>query len=372
MKSFVWRRALAVGRKEVYHILRDPTTLGAALVLPVFMVIMFGVAIEFNVKNVALAVCDFDRTQSSRRLLDTFGSSGYFLIERVTSPRETVTMVSAERARAALIIPPDFEKDLFAGRGAEAQILVDGSDNSTVGPVLGYVGSIQTIASRRVGDFDETPPYEIRTRFLFNPELNSRWFVIPGLTVVVMSILSILLTALTVAREWENGSMELLLSTPVQPLEIIVGKLAPYGILGVVAVVFVYVIARSAFGVPFVGSLWVFGLGALLFLVTYLAQGLLISVITRKQTIAMQLSMMSGMLPSNLLSGFIFPIESMPDFFQYFTMILPARWFMRIARDTFLEGSGLLELAGPFLALAFFCGLMILLAARRFKRDLEP
>ncbi|HYA85791.1 MAG TPA: ABC transporter permease [Nitrospirota bacterium] len=372
MKNFVWRRALAVARKEVYHILRDPTTLGAALVLPVFMVIMFGVAIEFNVKNVALAVNDSDQTQSSRRLLDTFGSSDYFLIHRVTSPHDAVTDVSAERARAALIIPPRFEKDLFSGRGAEAQILVDGSDNSTVGPVLSYVGSIQNMASQRIGDFDPTPPYEIRTRFLFNPELNSRWFVIPGLTVVVMSILSILLTALTVAREWENGSMELLLSTPVQPLEIIVGKLAPYGILGIIAVVFVYIIARTVFGVPFVGNLLVFSFGCLLFIVTYLAQGLLISVVTRKQTIAMQLSMMSGMLPANLLSGFIFPIESMPKFFQYFTMILPARWFMQVARDTFLKGSGLIELGVPFLALIFFCALMIFLAAQRFKRDLEP
>jgi ABC-2 type transport system permease protein len=187
-----------------------------------------------------------------------------------------------------------------------------------------------------------------------------------------MSILSILLTALTVAREWENGSMELLLSTPVRPIEIIVGKLAPYGVLGITAVTFVYVVARTVFGVPFAGNLAVFGLGCLLFLVSYLAQGLLISVVTRKQVIAMQFSMMSGMLPSNLLSGFIFPIESMPLFFQYFTMLLPARWFMRIARDTFLKGSSLLDLAGSFLALSLFCALMILMATRRFKRDLEP
>jgi ABC-2 type transport system permease protein len=372
MSGFDWRRSAAIAKKEVYHILRDPTTLGAALVLPVFMVVMFGVAIEFNVKNVSLAVSDADQTQTSRRLLDTFASSGYFLIHRVRSPQEGITDVTAERARAALIIPPRFERDLFAGRGAEAQILVDGSDNSTVGPVLGYVGRIEGVASQRIGGFNPALPYDIRTRFLFNPELNSRWFIIPGLTVVVMSILSILLTALTVAREWENGSMELLLSTPVQPLEIIAGKLAPYGVLGAIAVVFVYVIARTAFAVPFVGNLWVFGLGALLFLVTYLAQGLLISVVTRKQTIAMQLSMVSGMLPSTLLSGFIFPIESMPPFFQRFTMILPARWFMRIARDTFLKGSSMWELAGPFLALAIICGLMIVLATRRFKRDLEP
>ena len=372
MNGFVWRRAAAVSKKEIYHILRDPTTLGAALALPVFMVIMFGIAIEFNVKFVALAVNNSDQTQSSRQLLDTFGSSQYFLIHEVASPYDAVTEVSAERARAALLIPPRFEQDLFAGRNALAQVLVDGSDNSTVGPVLGYVSSIQNIASRRIGDFDPKLPYEIRTRFLFNPELNSRWFVIPGLTVVVMSILSILLTALTVAREWENGSMELLLSTPVQPLEIIVGKLAPYGVLGIVAVIFIYVIARTVFGIPFAGSLWVFGLGSLLFLVTYLAQGLLISVVTRKQTIAMQFAMMSGMLPSNLLSGFIFPIESMPRFFQYFTMVLPARWFMRIARNTFLKGSSFIELGGSFLALSIISVLMIFMAARRFKRDLEP
>ena len=370
--NFSLRRVRAVAQKEVYHILRDPTTLGAALALPAFMVIMFGVAIEFNVKNVALAVSDADRTQTSRRLLDTFASSDYFLIRRVASPHAAVVAVSAEEARAALIIPPQFEQDLFAGRGAEAQVLVDGSDNSTVGPILGYVGSIQLLASRRIGGFDATSPYELRTRFLFNPELNSRWFVIPGLAVVVMSVISILLTALTVAREWENGSMELLLSTPVSPLEIIAGKLAPYGVLGIVALVLIYIIARTAFAIPFAGSLCVFGLGSLLFLLTYLAQGLLISVVTRQQTIAMQLSMMSGMLPSTLLSGFIFPIESMPTFFQYFTMILPARWFMRIARGTFLQGSSFLELGAPFGALAVICGMMIFLAVRRFKRDLEP
>jgi len=372
MNPFVWQRAAAISRKEVFHIIRDPFTLAAALVLPVFMVLIFGVAIEFNVKKVALVVSDADQTQSSRRLLDTFGSSGYFLLQHAGSPNDAIEDVTAERARAALIIPPRFEKDLYAGRGAQAQILVDGSDNSTVGPVLGYVGSIQTIASRRIGNFNSPNTYELRTRFLFNPELNSRWFVIPGITVVIMAILSILLTALTVAREWENGSMELLLSTPVQPLEIIVGKVAPYGALGLIAVTFVYIIARTVFGVPFVGNLAVFGLGCLLFLVTYLALGLLISVVTRKQVVAMQFAMMLGMLPTQLLSGFIFPVESMPAFFQYFTMLLPARWFMRIARDTFLKGSSLLDLGGAFLALLIFCGMMIFVATRRFKRDLEP
>jgi len=321
---------------------------------------------------VALAVWDADRTQSSRRLLDTFGSSEYFLIQHAGSPQEAMNLVSAERARAALIIPPRFETDLFSGRGAEAQILVDGSDSSTVGPVLGYVGRIQYIASQRIGGFDLEPPYEMRTRFMFNPELNSQWFMVPGLTVVVMSLLSVLMTALTVAREWENGSMELLLSTPVQPLEIIAGKLAPYGVLGIVTIVIVYVVARTIFNVPFVGNLWVYGFGALLFLVTYLAQGLLISVVIRKQMLAMMIALLSSLMPSFLLSGFIFPLESMPKFFQYMTMVFPARWFMQISRDTFLKGTSLFDLGVPFLALAGTCTLMIVLSVNRFKSDLEP
>ena len=366
-----WTRAAAVARKEWYHIRRDPFTMALALVLPLVMVVVYGAVIDFNVREVRLAVNDADRTQASRRLVDTFASSGYFRIVPVVSPAAAVQDVVAERARAALVIPARFDKDLRAGRGAQAQVLLDGADNSTVAPVSAYVESIQTISSRRIAGADLTPPYELRTRFLFNPELNSRWFVIPGLVVVIMAILSIFLTALTVAREWENGSMELLLSTPVEPFEIIVGKAAPYAGLGALAVSAVYLIARFVFGVPFQGQLWVFALGCLLFLVTYLAQGLLISVVTRQQTVAMQLSMLTGMLPSNLLSGFVFPISSMPAFFWYLTLLLPARWFMVISRHEFLVGSSFSQLAAPFAALALSCAGMVALASRRFKRNLE-
>lgn len=371
MKSFNWRRAYAMAEKETFHILRDPFTLTLALGMPIFMVIVYGLAIDFNVKNIHLAVSDSDQSQTSRRLIDTFSSSKYFLIEREPSPFAAMKDVESEVARASLIIPPHFEKDLWAGGTAQAQVLLDGADNSTVGPVAGYVGSVETISNRRLADFDPTSPYELRTRFLFNPELNSRWFVVPGLTVVVMAILSILLTSLTVAREWENGSMELLLSTPVLPLEIIIGKLTPYGVLGLIAVTMVFVIARLFFGVPFVGNLGVFGLGCLIFLITYLAQGLLISVVTRNQQVAMQMAMLTGFLPSQLLSGFVFPIASMPLFFHFFTMIFPARWFMQISRDTFLKGSGILSLVPAFFALSLISFFIIRLARSKFKRDLE-
>lgn len=370
--SFSWRRALAIARKEVYHISRDPFTLGSALALPVFMVVMFGIAIEFNVKNIPLAVSDSDKTQASRQLIETFGSSDYFLIQKVNSPAQGTEDIATEATRASLVIPPRFEKDIFSGRGANVQLLVDGSDNSTVSPILSYIARIQQLANQRIANFNPPSAYEINTRFLFNPEFDSRWFVIPGLNVMVMAILSILLTALTVAREYENGSMELLLSTPVEPLEIIVGKLAPYGVLGIMAVVFVYLIARAFFRVPFVGHHWVFGLGCILFLIGYLGQGLLISVTTRKQQVAMQAAFMSGMLPSQLLSGFVFPIESMPLTLQYLTMLLPARWFMEISRATFLQGTGFFALKWPFLGMTLYAVFMIVLGTRKFKRDVEP
>jgi ABC-2 type transport system permease protein len=372
LKNFVWRRAQAIARKEVFHILRDPFTLILALIFPIFMVVIYGVSIDFNMKNISLALSDSDQTQTSRELSDNFGSSRYFLLHAVGSPADATQDVQGERGKAALIIPPHFEKDIFSGRTAQVQILVDGADNQTVSSVGAYVGTIQARANQSIAGVATSPPFQLRTRYLFNPELTSSWFVIPGLIVVVMSLLSIMLTALTVSREWENGSMELLLSTPVQPLEIIVGKLAPYGVLGYFAITMTYILARVAFGVPFVGNLAVFGLGSFIFLVTYLAQGLLISVVARNQQVAMQMAMISGLLPSNLLSGFVFPVASMPLFFRYFTMILPARWFMQISRNTFLKGSSIFELALPFLALTALCAFMIRTATRKFKRDLEP
>lgn len=369
--SLAWSRVIAIARKEFYHVMRDPFTLMLAFGLPIFLVIFFGFAIEFNVKNIHLAVNDDDKTQSSRTLLETFTSSGYFIADPVKSIAQAQQTLMNNTARAVLIIPGGFEKDLFNGRITRVQLLLDGSDSSTVAPILNYLNSIQDIANKRLINFQQPEYVSIKTRFLFNSELNSRWFVIPGLIVVIMSILSVLLTALTVAREWENGSMELMLSTPADPLEIIIGKLFPYAILVLISVIAVYVISRVVFQVPFRGSLWVFGLGCVLFLITYLVQGMLISILTRSQTIAAQIAVMTGLLPAQLLSGFIFPIESMSTFFQYFTMLLPARWFMVIARESYLKGATLLDLIVPFMALLVFCVIMVILATKKFKRNLE-
>lgn len=366
------RSAGAVASKEVRHILRDPFTIAFALGVPVLLVSFFGFVIDFNYRDVALVLEDRDKSLFSRRLAEAFSSSGYFLLKPPTASAAVAADLERDRASGVLVIEPGFGKKAASGLAAEVQVLVDGADNSKAGVLLGYLETVAAIASRNLYGRGPPPSPDVRTRFLFNPELNSRWFVVPGLTAVIIGLLSVLLTALTVAREWENGSMELLLSTPVRPIEIVLGKMAPYVALALGAMAAVWILARIVFGLPFAGSRLLYVASCLVFIVTSLSQGLLISVLTRQQQIAMQFSIMSSLLPSMLLSGFIFPIESMPAFFHYFTAILPVRWFMVVSRGIFLKGAGPVELAGPLAAMLLLAAAMVALANGNFKKDLEP
>lgn len=370
---FNYKRALSIAKKERFHIMRDPFTLTMATILPVLLVLIFGLAIEFNVKDIGLTVHDSDRTLSSRKLTEVFSSSQYFKIKPTRgSMIDAITDLDSEHSKASLLIDPGFESDLQSEGYTRAQFILDGADNSTAGVILGYLGGIQQAASFKLTGQRAKTPIELKTRYLFNPELSSPWFIVPGLTVVVIAILSILLTALTVAREWENGSMELLLSTPVQPLEIIIGKLIPYTIIGLAAVLLVVLVALLGFGIPFAGNIFLFAIGSFIFLIACLAQGMLISVLIRTQQLSMQIAMVTGLLPSLLLSGFIFPLESMPEFFQNFTSILPSKWFMIISRGIFLKGANLLDLKIPFIGLFILSSTLILTATKKFKKDLEP
>ncbi len=247
-RGFKFERALSIARKEVYHVLRDPFTLILALVLPFALVTLFGFVIEFNMQDIDIAVVDRDKTQSTRQFIDAMQSSNYFRVHPVEDQLRAISSVDGDQNRAALIIEPEFEKRVLSGQTGNVQVLLDGADNSTVGPVVGYLSTIQGLAQTRITEMTQPTIVQLKTRFLYNSELNSKWFIVPGLTVFIMALLSILLTALTVAREWEHGSMELLLSTPVQPMEIILGKLLPYMILGLLAVGFVYVAAPAQVG----------------------------------------------------------------------------------------------------------------------------
>ncbi|PIS47259.1 MAG: ABC transporter permease [Elusimicrobia bacterium CG08_land_8_20_14_0_20_51_18] len=372
MNGFDIHRSAAVARKEVMHIMRDPFTLVLVMGLPVLLVVFFGFAIDFDVKNLKLAVYDRDNSRVSRQLVSVFDSSGYFIPSAVSSPSRAITGLDSDKFSAALLIEPGFGRDVGRGALARAQFVADGTDNSKAMAVLGYLPGISEAALRKFGGVTRSDPVPLKARYMYNAELNSRWFVIPGLAVIIIGLLSILMTALTVAREWENGSMELLLSTPLKPAEIIAGKIAPYVVLILGGVLFVNLVARFGFGVPFRGGIPLFLGGTLLFIVSALSQGIVISVVTRQQQLAMQLSMISGLLPSLLLSGFIFPIESMPVFFRYFTMILSPRWFMEIARGITIRGAGAADLAVPLLALAALSAALLAAAFKKFKRDLEP
>ncbi len=367
-----FRRAYSIAVKEVRHIVRDPFTLGLALGLPMIMVLFFGYAMDFNVHDIHITIYDQDKSRASRQLAELFQCSGYFKVYLENLPANPAKSLDSQEAKAALFIEPNFGRDLAKKGTATAQVLVDGSDNSTAGIIGGYLNGIQLAATERLAGKKMRPPIQVQTRYLFNPELNSRWFTVPGLSVVVLAILAIMLTAITVAREWENGSMELLLSTPVHPLEIIMGKLAPYLALGLIAQALIYLAGRLLFGVPFVGSNLLLLLGTMLFLAAGMALGLFISVTTRHQLTAIQFSLIAGMLPSLLLSGFIFPIENMNTFFRCFTMIFPARWFMQVMRGLFLRGNSLADLAVPLLVLFFMDVVFITVATRKFKKDVEP
>lgn len=371
MIAFDWRRASSIARKEARHVSRDPVTLAVSLGLPLLLVLFFGFAINLNVSGVGLLAADGDRTRASRELVELFSGSGYFRVTGARSSADAETALADERAKAALVIDPGFERDLRAGRPVSAQVLLDGADNAYAGTVAAYLVGIQELARRRFAPGPE-PPATLRTRFLYNPELDSHWFIVPGILVIVVGLIASLLTALTVASEWENGSMELLLSTPVRPIEIIAGKIAPYLVLCLAGVALVFALARVVFGVPFVGSRPLFLLATGLFLTATMAQGLVISVTTRQQQLAFQAAMNTGMMPIQLLSGFIFPVESMPLAFRWLTMIIPARWYMAIVRALFLKGPTLGMIAVPLAALTALTAVFVAVAWRKFKTDLEP
>ncbi|MBF0311967.1 MAG: ABC transporter permease [Oligoflexia bacterium] len=364
-------RMRAIAFKEATHIRRDPFTLIMAIIMPVFLVVLFGLALDLDVKNIKIGIDDRDQSYSSRRLISLFHESRSFIIAKQGHWSDAEREIRDENISAILVIPHDFEKKIKKGEAPLIQFVADGSDNAILGPALSYLYGIQLQMRQQLIETSFQPKVKIETRYLYNGELKSSYFIVPGLMSVVLAIVSILLTALTISREWENGSMELLLSTPTNPLELILGKILPYSIIGMLAVLLVYLTARLGFDIPFRGNHLFFLLACFLFLTAYLAQGTVISIVARSQAVAMQMAMVSGFLPTMLLSGFIFSISSMPPFFQYFTMILPARWFLQIVRTLFLKEAGFMEIWSPLLALLLINLVLVNVARKKFKRTLE-
>ena len=373
------RRLWAIARKETIHIRRDPRSLGLAIGVPLLMLLAFGYALTLDVDRVPFVVWDQSGTTQSREFIARFTGTTYFTFHgAVENYPQLERAIDSRDSMLGLVIPSGFARELDAGRSAPVQAIVDGSDSNTAGLVLGYAQAIalsfnQQLAvdqiRRRTGMAASTG-LDLRTRVWFNPDLASRNFIVPGILAVIMGLISALLTSLTIAREWETGTMEQLISTPVRAPELILGKLIPYLVIGLIDLAIAVSMTVFLFDVPLRGSVpLLFGVGTV-FIVATLAQGILISTVTRQQLLASQVAMIATFLPAFLLSGFAFAIANMPVVVRGITYIVPARYFVAMVKGIFLRGTGLTILWGDALCLLGFAALMILLAIARTRKRL--
>lgn len=373
------RRLWAVARKEALHIRRDPRSLMLAVGIPMLMLLAFGYALTLDVDRVPFVVWDQCRTPESREFTARFTATRYFDFRgAVGRYADLERAIDAREAMLGLVIPPGFAAHLAAGRSVGVQAVVDGSDSNTAGIVLGYTAAITTGFNqqvaldqvRRLTGVAPAPALDLRTRVWFNPDLASRNFIVPGIMAVIMGLIAALLTSLTIAREWESGTMEQLISTPVRAPELVLGKLLPYSAIGLANMLIAVLMAVHLFAVPLRGSVGLlFGVGAV-FVVGTLAQGLLISTLARQQLLASQMAMISTFLPAFLLSGFAFAIANMPVPVQAITFIVPARYFVALVKGIFLRGVGLEILWPDALFLTVFAVVVIGIAIRLTRKHL--
>ncbi len=373
------RRLAAVARKEFIHVLRDPRALGIAIVLPMIMLMIFGYALTMDLDRVPLAVWDQSRTPQSRELVGRFQGSRYFsLVARPETYREVEASLARGETMMALVIPVDFGRRVASGRKAEVQVLADGSDANTTTLALSYADAIvqgysQEILVEKARSLTGRPPtlpLDLRFRAWFNTDMESRIFIVPGLIAVIMMLITALLTSLTVAREWESGTMEQLISTPLRGSELILGKLAPYFTIGMLDMLLSVLAGRFLFGVPIRGSLVLLFAVSAIYLVGALSLGILISAKAKTQLLASQFAFVATFLPAFLLSGFMFDIGNMPRPLQAVTYLIPARYFVVFLRGLYLKGTGLAQLWPDCLLMVAFGALMLLLAIRSFRKRL--
>lgn len=334
------RRFLALVRKESYQVVRDPSSILIAAVLPLILLFLFGYAVSLDTTRTRIGLVVESATPVTRDLAASFQASRYFEVVRGRDRRAFEEDLVLGRIRGILVIPASFAGDFAAGREPTIQVIVDGSDPNTASFVQNYArGVVATWAALRASEAEARPPaITAEQRFWFNPELASRYFLVPGSIAIVMTLVGTLLTSLVVAREWERGTMEAIMATPVTAAELLAGKVLPYFLLGLASMTLCVLLAVFLFGVPLRGSLLALYALSATFLMPALGQGLLISAATKNQFLASQLALISGFLPSFLLSGFLFEIDSMPPVIQWITLIVPARYLIPSLQTVFLAG----------------------------------
>jgi len=373
-------RLLSVARKEVLHILRDSRSLGIVVIMPVTLMLLFGYGVNLDLKGLPVYVLDQDGSQQSQDLLKRFQSSEYFHIVRVVDRYSTVTRaLDDDHAKMGIIIPWNFSQRLSEGGPVEVQALIDATDDNTANVLIGYAqavvqgysSGIQIDWLRKQGQSIQPAPIAVQTRTWYNENLESSAFIVPGVLALVMSVIGAFLTSLTIAREWERGSMEQLISTPVTAMEIMLGKLTPYFVLGMFDVAVCAWIAVGWFQVPFRGSFLTLTFSSALFMIVVLSLGFFISVLAKNQFAASQIALLITFLPAFLLSGFLFSIDQMPIVLQWITRFLPARYYVSVLKQIFLKGTPTAMLSADLIPLAVFALLLAIVATRSFHKRLE-
>ncbi len=368
-------------KKEFRQIGRDKRTLGVMLLVPAFLLILYGYALDFDVKNLAMAVYDQERSAASRTFAATFFHSEYFEhVYSVMEESEIQGLIDRGDAVVVLVIPTFFSMSLAKGEDVKVQLFVDGSNSNTAMTALGYIRAItHDYSNKRIlrrmerrGLTISLDPIDLRPRVWYNPELKTAMFLVPGLIGVILMITTVVSTALSVAREKERGTMEQIMVSPIRPVELIVGKIIPYFLISFVAAILMLLVGRVLFGVTIAGNPLLLGLSLAVFLLGSLGLGLLVSTISHSQQVAFSVSVLITMLPSFVLSGFVFPISSMPIAVQAATYLVSARYFLVALRGIILKGAGLGAYWDQLLILALYAFVVMFFATLRLRKALSP
>ncbi len=374
MESF--RRIIAIADKEWIQVRRDSRSLVLSIFAPLFLILLFGYALSMDVKHIKTAILDNDRSSLSRTLIEKFSHTEYISVQaHLKDIREIDGLLNSGKIVMVIVIPSGFGKRFHAGKSADVQLIIDGSDSTSASVAMGYARGIagslsQELAEeglRHIGMTDVRYPVNVRSRVWYNPELKSRNFIIPGLIVIIMSIISALITSLTISREWERGSMESLISAPVKGYEVIIGKLIPFIFIGMFDVLLGLMLGYFVFDIPIKGSITELTLISMLFLTGTSSLGIMISSATKIQVLSVQIALVVTYLPSLILSGYIFPIPDMPAFVGMITYIVPARYMITVSKNIALKGIGLSLLWAQVIFLSIFALTVVTIAIRKFK-----
>jgi ABC-2 type transport system permease protein len=375
-----WNRLLAMASKEVIQIKRDARSIAIVIAMPLVMMLAFGYGVSFDTKHIPVYVFDMEGSQQSQDFLKRFQSSVYFnVVKAVDNYPALIKAIDGGLCQIGIVIPSDFSNKLNTGETVSIQALVDGTDSNSANLGMSYSQAVVQAYSQqlqlhwlqRQGQAKAQMPISVDARTWFNENLESMETIVPGVVALVMAVVGTFLTSLTIAREWERGTMEQLISTPVTPMEIMLGKLAPYMVIGLFDTCVCAAMGVWWFGVPFRSHLWVFLLSSIMFLTVVLSMGYFFSVVAKTQLAASQISLVATFLPAFLLSGFMYPIDQMPAVIQVITHIVPARYYMAILRNVFLKGTSITLMWQDFLGLALFAALLTLVATRAFKKRLD-